>query len=297
MIAYNYNIDFIPKLKNESLVSNSLKDTLTIEKSHADNFPKGLRYEMVFTPSQGRELKLSSTHDFNTSHKAKIWLFEVKNVVSIFWHSGTKKLEYVKHKDFNEILLQYWALHIVLPVYFIIEGTYEFLHAGAVEIDKQPVLFIAKSFGGKSTMTDYFMKRGHTMISDDKVATFEKDGEYYAVSSHPHNRPYRNMEDLGFFVEDFSTSPKPLKLMYLLEKAEPTATIEIALLSGVEKIIALRSAKEMNLFFPELKQLAYLSNIAKQVSLFKITVPKDLERLDEVYEVICEHNKSRFEKR
>ena len=297
MIAYNYKIDFIPNLKNESLVPNSLKDTLTIEERHADNLPKELQYEMVFTPSQGRELKLLSSHDFNDAWKEKIWLFEVKNVVTLFWKSGAEKLGYVKHKDFDETLLQYWALHVVLPVYFIIEDIYEFLHAGAVEIDDQPVLFIAKSFGGKSTMTDYFMKRGHTMISDDKVATFEKEGKYYAVSSHPHNRPYRNMEDLGFFVENFSTSLKPLKLMYLLEKAEPTATIEIALLSGVEKIMALRSAKEMNLFFPESKQFEYLSNIAKQVSLFKVIVPRDLERLDEVYEVICEHNKSRLKKR
>jgi len=286
MIAYNYNINFIPKLKNESLLQNSLKDTLTIEECHTDNLPKKLQYEMVFTPSQGRELKLLSSHDFNDICKEKVWLFEVKSVVSFFWKSGVEKLEYVKHENFDETLLQYWALHVVLPVYLIIEEIYDFLHAGAVEINGQPVLFIAKSFGGKSTMTDYFMKQGHTMISDDKVATFQKEGKYYAVSSHPHNRPYRNLEDLGFFVEDFSTSPKPLKLIYLLEKAEPTANIEIELLFGVKKIIALRNAKEMNLFFPEAKQFDYLSNIAKQVLLFKVTVPRDLERLSEVYNAI-----------
>jgi len=292
MIAYNYKTDFIPKLKNKSLFQNSVKDTLTIQEMKVDNLPKELQYEMVFTPSQGRELKLLSSHDFNDRCKEKIWLFEVKNVVTLFWTSGADKLGYVKHKNFDETLLQYWALHVVLPVYFIIEGIYDFLHAGAVEIDGQPVLFIAKSFGGKSTLTDYFMKQGHTMISDDKVATFQKEGKYYAVSSHPHNRPYRNLEDLGFFVEDFSTSPKPLKLIYLLEKAEPTADIEIELLSGFEKIIALRNAKEMNLFFPESKQLEYLSNIAKQVSLFKVTVPRDLERLSEVYNAIIKHSTS-----
>jgi hypothetical protein len=295
MIAYNYNIDFIPRFKNESFVQSSVKDTLTIEENHVDNLPKNLQYEMVFTPSQGRELKLLSSHDFNDVCKEKIWSFEVKNVVTLFWRSGADKLGYVKHKDFDETLLQYWTLHVVLPVYFIIEGIYEFLHAGAVEIEGQPVLFIAKSFGGKSTMTDYFMKQGHTMISDDKVATFQKKGEFYAVSSHSYNRPYRNLEDLGFFVENFSTTPKPLKCMYLLEKAEPDAEITINLLTGIEKIMALRSAKEMNLFFPESKQLAYLSNIAKQVSLFKVTVPWEMERQNEVYNDIYEHCKSKFD--
>jgi len=201
-------------------------------------------------------------------------------------------LEYVKHKEFNESLLKYWALHIVLPVYFIIEGIYDFLHAGAVEIEDQPVLFIAKSCGGKSTMTDYFMKQGHTMISDDKVATFLKKGVFYAVSSHSYHRPYRNLEDLGLYVENFSISPKPLKYIYLLERSEPNAHIDICPLTGIEKIMALRSAKEMNLFFPESKQLSYLSNIAKQVSLYKVSVPWDLERLDEVYTAIVHHVKA-----
>jgi hypothetical protein len=294
MTAYNYKLDFIPKLKNDFVSKGtSAADTLTIQESHTARIREHWEYEMIFTSSQGRELTLYSSHEFSILSKEKIWLFEVKDVVSIFWHNGADKLEYMKHKDFNEILLQYWVLHVVLPVFFIIEDIYDFLHAGAVEIEEQAVLFIAKSFGGKSTITDYFMKRGHTMISDDKVATFQKEGKYYAVSSHPHNRPYRNLEDLGFFVENFSTSPKPLKFIYLLEKAEPDANITINLLSGIEKIMALRSAKEMNLFFPESKQLAYLGQIAKQISLFKVTVPWDMERLDEVYNNICEHSNSR----
>jgi len=292
MIAYNYEIDFIPKLKYEFSTQGAITNTLYIQETHAKNLPKVLPYEMVFTPSQGRELKLLATHDFQTSHKEKIWVFEVKNVVTLFWKSGTSKLEYVRHENFDETLLSYWGLHVVLPVYFIIEGIYDFLHAGAVEIEGEPVLFIAKSFGGKSTMTDYFMKQGHTMISDDKIATFQKEGEFYVVSSHPHSRPYRNLEDLGLFVENFSTSSNPLKCIYLLERSEPNANVEINQLSGIEKIMALRSAKEMNLFFPESRQLMYLSNIAKQVLLYKVTVPWDLERLDEVYDAIIQHIKT-----
>ncbi len=292
MIAYNYTIDFIPKLTHDTAKQQSDKETLVIRESNGDDVAKELPYEMVFTPSQGRELKLFCSHDFQSLEKEKVWLFEVTNVVSIFWKSGSETLEYAKHKEFNESLLQYWALHIVLPVYFIIEGIYEFLHAGAVEIDDQPVLFIAKSFGGKSTMTDYFMKRGHTMVSDDKVATFVKGGVFYAASSHPHNRPYRNLEDLGLFVEDFSTSPKPLKHIYLLEKSNPSEHIDIYPLTGIEKIMALRSAKEMNLFFPESTQLSYLSYIAQQVLLYKVSVPWDKDRLPEVYDALVTHIKT-----
>ena len=60
-----------------------------------------------------------------------------------------------------------------------------------VEVDEQPILFIAPSTGGKSTLGDYFLKQGHPMLSDDKVATFLHEDEFWAVPSHPHHRPFR----------------------------------------------------------------------------------------------------------
>ena len=61
-------------------------------------------------------------------------------------------------------MLEYWCFHIVLPIFFTIEETFDFLHAGAVEVEGKLILFVAESFGGKSTMTDFFMKQGHTSI-------------------------------------------------------------------------------------------------------------------------------------
>jgi len=291
MIAYNYRIVFLPEPEEVSETTGSLAGTLTIIPSDASLEKDAFTHEMVATENQGRRLKLCSSHAYASTAKEKRWLFEVEGVHSVFWKSGSHSLHYVKGEHFSETLLHYWVLHVVLPVFFIIEGIYDFLHAGAVEIDGEPVLFIAPSMGGKSTMTDYFMQRGHTMISDDKVATFQKEGRFYAVPSHPHNRPYRNREDLGFFVENFAKRPKPIRTIYLLKMSEPDARIKIDPLFGVEKIIALRNAKEMNLFFPESEQLDYLAGIARHTSLFRVTVPRDLERLDEVYSAICAHSR------
>ena len=155
--------------------------------------------------------------------------------------------------------------------------------------DEKPILFIAPSMGGKSTMTDYFMKQGHTMISDDKVATFKKDGGFYAVPSYPHHRPYRNMEDIGYFVENFSNIPKVMHTIYALEGVEKNKEVTIRRLSGIEKFKSLRDAKEMNLFFHESTQLCYLSKVASEVLVFKVTVPWDLKRLKEVYNTIMLH--------
>ena len=292
MIAYNHYIKFIPELENDKKVEGSLVDVVTVQENALFNLKDKLSYEMIFPESQGRNLALFSNKEFHTTDKDKLWVFEVKGVVTFFWHSGTMKLEYVKYENFTEILLKYWTLHVVLPAFLIIEGIYDFLHAGAVEVDEKPILFIAPSMGGKSTMTDYFMKQGHTMISDDKVATFQRDGDFYAVPSYPHHRPYRNTEDIGYFVENFANTPKVMHAIYALESVESDKDVTIEPLAGIEKFKSLRDAKEMNLFFHESIQFEYLTKVVQRLSVFRVTVPWDIERLDEVYYAIIKHHRN-----
>ena len=213
----------------------------------------------------------------------------VKNVVTFFWHSGTLVLEYIRCDNFTKELLEYWSLHILLPLFFTIEERYHFLHAGAVEVDEKPILFIAESFGGKSTMTDFFIKQGHKLISDDKVPIYEKKGQNFVCSSHPHHRPYRKTEDLGIFVKKFLTDPKVIFAIYELEKGEIDDEIVISELKGIEKFKSLRYRSEINI--PYLKHIRFnlLTSLAQEVPVYKIRVPWSLERLYEVYSNILTH--------
>jgi len=290
MIVYNHYIKFIPELKNEKKVEGSFVNTITIKESSSNELEDKFKYKMSFPSSQGRELSLYSNREFMSNKEDKIWAFEVKEVITFFWHSDSMLIEYIQHKNFTEYLLNYWLFHVVMPVFFIIEGIYDFLHAGSVEIEGDPILFIAPSMGGKSTMTDYFIKQGHTMISDDKVAIFHKDGHFYAVPSYPYHRPYRNMEDMGKFVNNFAHISKKMNIVYLLEKVSDHDKVKIEELTGIEKFKALRDAKEMNLFFHEFDQLEYLAKIGKEICVFKVTVPWNLKRINEVYHAIIQHH-------
>ncbi len=291
MIAYNHYIKFIPELKNEKKVEGSFSDIVTVEENLDVELDEKLLYELTFFNNQGRDLSLYTDRKFARTKEGQFLAFEVKGVVTFFWDSGTLKLQYIKHGDFTEELFEYWCLHIILPLFFTIEETFDFLHAGAVEVDGKPILFIAESFGGKSTMTDFFMKQGHVMVSDDKVAAYEQNGKFYAVPSHPHHRPYRKMEDLGFFLEKTFTEPKPIHVIYELEKSEADAKIKIVEINGVEKFKSLRYASEMNIFFQKAKRFEFLMKMAKVVPVYKVTVPWEIERLDEMYNVICKHSK------
>ncbi len=289
MTAYGYNIKFDKAFDGKQKEESSCV-AIEVRESTSSSIKEKLNWKLTFYNNQGRDLTLYTDRAFSRTGNGQFWSFEVKDVLTLFWYSGTQKAEYIAHENFTNELLKYWCLHIFLPTFLTIEEKYDFLHAGAVEVEGKPILFIAESFGGKSTMTDYFLKQGHTMVSDDKVASYEKDGLFYAVPSHPHHRPHRGMEDLGFFVENVAKSAKPIHAIYELEKGEPDVAIEINEIFGVEKFKTLRYRSELNLFFLKSKRFTFLANLAKVVPVYKVTVPWDMERLPEVYDTIIKHS-------
>lgn len=172
-----------------------------------------------------------------------------------------------------------------------LENMYDFLHAGAVEVEGKPIFFIAPSMGGKSTMTDYFIKQGHPLISDDKVPTFIQDGKFMAVGSHPYHRPYRKFEELGYRVNDFTTDFKPIHVFYQLEGADENADIKIEEIKGFAKFDALLPNYLYMFSYLKPKRLKYLSSMLNSIKVFHVKVPWDMERLGEVHDVICNHCK------
>ncbi len=292
MIAYNYYIKFIPELKNDKKAEGSFIDVVTVQESSLKNLPEALTHKMTFFNNQNRDVTFFTEREFARTQRGQQWAFGVKDVVTFFWHSGTLKLEYIKHRYFTEKLLEYWSLHTLLPIFLAIEEIYDFLHAGAVEVDGQPVLFIANSFGGKSTMIDFFLKKGHTVISDDKVASYIKSGQLFSVPSHPHHRPHRRVEDLGFFIPNFANTIKPIYAIFELVSAESDDPIEITEIKGVEKFKSLRYSSEITFHFLREKRFGFLVQAAKLVPLFQVSVPWNLDRLAEVHHRIVEHVKT-----
>ena len=165
------------------------------------------------------------------------------------------------------------------------------MHVGAVEVDEKPILFSAFSFGGKSTMTDYFLKQGHTLLADDSLGIDKREDGYYAIPSYPYHRPYRELETLGYYTENFSTTPKPVHAVYVLDKSEPDSNIEIVELKGIEKFKAFHYSTFINFDFMKKERFEYFTQMAKHVPVYKITYPHDMKKLPAVYEAIIKHTK------
>ena len=275
--------------------------------SHPSNYPKNRTIKVLessksslldeftlktaWVSMSGQEARYYSSIPFEEADEDFTWALEIKDVVTLIWDASEKKIIYRKGENYTPKRLQFWIFHTFFPIVLELEHIYRILHVGSVEIKGKPVLFSAFSFGGKSTMTDYFIKKGHTMLSDDSMAIDKRGDAYYAVASYPFHRPYRELETLGYPVENFATEPKPLDAVYLLEKSEPDARVEINELKGIEKFKAFHYSSFIDFSFMKKERFDFFTEVAKHVPVYQVKVPWDLKRLNEVYEKIVLNTK------
>jgi len=282
------DIDFPLHLSDDG----AMRYIVELSASLPDSILASITCGVPFYHAHGRRVYLYSDRVFDGVEKGQPLCYEVKDVVRFYWVSGERKLYYVLDEKGDANLLSFWFIHLVLPLYFTFENMYDFLHAGAVEIEEKPVLFIAPSMGGKSTLTDYFICKGHTLVSDDKVPTFIDNGKVVAVGSHPYHRPYRKFEELGYCVDHYATAFNPIHAFYQLEPAGANASIEVFEVKGYKKFKALLPNYLYMFAYLKPRRLQYLSEMLNTIQVFSIQVPRNLELLEQVYDAICKHSET-----
>lgn len=252
-----------------------------------------LTFKINLYNNQYREVSILSDKPFDNIQKNQTISFIVKDVLVFTSNLNQKEILLYRDKECTDDLVKYWLYHTFFPILLTFENRYYFLHSAGVEIENKPVFFIADSFGGKSTLTDFFIKKGHTMISDDKVATYEKDEKIYSIPSYSYHRPYRKMEDLGILVENFSKENKSICAIFNLVKVDKDSDISINKIIGIEKFKALKYATDIDLPIHKKSRFKALTNIANKTDIYNITIPWDLNRLEEVYQAIIEFIKQK----
>jgi len=263
---------------DEVLYKLEFKKTVTLM-----SFPF-LQSKIVFHSNQGRDTYLL----WHTSlrKKKKQYIFVVEGIVKFYWEEGSQSIKYTYLKDANDILVRYWLLHTFLPLYYILEDIYEILHVGAVEVEGKAVLFAAPSFGGKSTLTNYFLKQGHTLISDDRVGILRREEGYYAVPSYPYARSYRELETLGTRVENFAKKALPVQVLFHLKQVGAEEKVCIKKLKGNAKFSVIEMSHDIKLSSLKQKKFFTLNTLAQNLMIYEIQVPQNMNRLDEVYKAI-----------
>lgn len=263
--------------------------TLTVIEEPSGFDEQHLEYGRQSFRSHGRELSICSSGEFGAGEAGQIWCFTVGEVARFCWRGGETKIQFEYLADGREALLAFWLIHILLPLWFTVEGKYEFFHACSVEIAGAPVLFTAPSMGGKSTLTDCFLRKGHGLVSDDKVAIVEDDGKFVAIPSHPNHRPYRRFEDLGQRVKKFFPGKAAIGAVYSLRRVGPDEDVRITEVLGHRKFAGMRPSYLFDFGNLKERRLAFTAAMANCLPLYEVDLPWDLERLEEVYDAICDH--------
>jgi hypothetical protein len=244
-----------------------------------------------FYSAHGRDVYLHTDRDYDGSEPGQVWCYEVEDVLRFSWRGGEGVIYYDLGAQGDARLLGFWFIHLLLPLFLTLEDRYDFLHAGAVAVDDRPILFIAPSMGGKSTMTDYFVSHGHALVADDKVATFRDDGRFMLTGSHPYHRPYRKFEDLGYHVDNFLAGRRPIHAIYHLDAAEADAPVAISEVLGYQKFDTLMPNYLFMFSYLRARRLEYLGSLLNAIRLFRVSVPWDMQRLGEVHDAITEHSR------
>ena len=240
----------------------------------------------------GQDAYYYSQKPFEEVDKKSLWALEIKDVLFLVWDSIKQQIVYRKGPLYTTERLRYWIYHTFFPLVLELKNTYHMLHVGAVEVEGMPILFSAFSFGGKSTLTNYFLKHGHRLFSDDSLALEEKDDLFYAVPSYPYHRPYRKVETLGYYAKNFARESKPIHVVYTLKKSDAKDDVVITELKGIEKFKALHKSIFIDFDFMKKKHFEFLTKMAEGIPIYEITVPWDMQRLEEVYKAICTHTNS-----
>lgn len=199
-------------------------------------------------------------------------------------------------EDIPEDTIRFWLLHQTLPFYLLLRGDTEMFHASAVEIGHGAAAFLAPSFVGKSTLANFLLERGHSLVTDEHLA-LSREKDFAALPSIPYHRPYRASEDLGRRVENFCTRPLPLRSIYLIEPAAAEADVAITEQRELEALNSLLRSQLYTTWNPAVpslfplvrKRFQDLSRVAREIRVCTLRVPRSLDRLPEVYERVVSH--------
>lgn len=217
-------------------------------------------------PDLPNRVKLFPPKISSSQHTASLYLFRGENVLRITY------LDLVTYDMFTDRIVCYPAagtsdkrLHLnflgPLMSMWLEQRGFQVLHASAVLIHDNAVLFLADSQQGKSTIASAMVNMGYPLLSDDLVPVkySQARGRFYAYPSYPviklwpeqFERLFKNQNPVQFRDDDlkkcrlridqmnpnsFCNRPCPLAVIYKLNRCETTMKISIEKQSRMDSV-------------------------------------------------------------
>jgi len=290
VLAFQHNIRFPDEPDLTDSVDDDTLESIVVSRCDTDDSTPWCKTRSAWAEMSGCKVRYLTDQNFDEYPLGCRWGLEVERLGRFSWLNGSYGITYQPYQEFTAGRLQFWVLHTLLPMILALQQRFQILHVASVEIDNQPVAFAAPSFGGKSTLTGYFIRRRHPFLSDDTLGIEWRDGKFHAVASYPFHRAFRAPESLGVPVELVARKPQPLKAIYFLRRREAEAEVKIAGVTGIRKFKAFHFSSFINFDFLKRPRFEFLGAMAASVPAYEIEIPWDLDRLGEVHDQIVRHS-------
>jgi len=293
-IIYGIEIDSSIILPLHLPTSGEYTQTLRLEVSKVKQTKKHFLYQTPVLEIHGRETQLSSTVVFDKTRNSKTreWKITIENLFDFVWFNKSKRLKIEYSQTLDKEKLSFWLLHTIIPIYLMLQQESILLHASSVKVNQGAILFLAPSFGGKSTLADFFVTKGHKLLSDDKIRLHREEYQYRVYASYPYRRRYRENETLGDYSAVYENKSIALSSCYVLVYVEEDAECFVSVLRGLEKFESLKNSYLYEPVSMSKIELTYLMHLSQICNVYQVSVPKKLKRLEDVYHCIVTHEKS-----
>lgn len=266
-------------------------------------------------PSHGKPDLLINFGEVNfseTNHNINGTRFEISSdIIKLSWSEvGSFKLiegqEIIidLEEDVSENIIREVLLGPVFAVLLHQRGNLV-LHSSAVSMGNNAIAFLGDAGFGKSTISMAMYNRGYSIITDDVLAinlddtgapvTYPSFPVIKLESSELTNEKYnikilsKDKEQEKNFIyigRDFSTSPIPVKILYILKRSNQVGIETIETQNALKEL--LKHSYCLKLFQNEEKaiNLFQCANIIENIKVKVLNIGNSLEKLPEVVDMV-----------
>ena len=270
-------------------------------------------------PVDTRELETCLDVPFSPNYPARFQLLRgagldlVRRTDAVEIYVREKGIEARLFDPERAYLLDIGFFGMALPLWLERRGHFP-LHASAVALEGRAVGFLASSAGGKSSLVAAHVQAGFPLLTDDALIVRESGtGEWTARSSYPQmrfwppdarrllgsteglERSHPSVEKLRVPVGpdgfgSFHEGDLPLAALYLPERVEGGASVEVHPVSPAESVVELLRQATLSEVAGALGLTAHrfeqASRLAVSVPVRRLRFPGGFENLERVVEAI-----------
>jgi hypothetical protein len=186
------------------------------------------------------------------------------------------------------------------------------LHGGGIVYNGEAYLFSGKSGAGKSTTMAGLQQRGFPSVGDDIANMFIKDGKAYVHPCFPRFKlweqslkildnknkgEYLLRSDMDKYlvpVDNFHTTPVPVKRIYLLEENLVGET-SFTTVTGKEKLMKLKANSYkpwmVDAFGLTKTHFGLMMQISPSVEFIEFSRPKNEDKIESMFSTLISHIK------